>query len=84
MFTFQGEKGYCYIPYDYMSNSAYAFDAWTIRQLEHDDMGHEYWDNDDSIDFQQNNQDDDDNDDDHEIEIEDDNNSSSSSSSSED
>jgi hypothetical protein len=37
-----------YIPYDYMTNSAYYFDVWTVRKLEHDDMGHENWDDDEN------------------------------------
>ncbi|CAF1147020.1 unnamed protein product [Rotaria sordida] len=63
-----GDKGYCYIPYDYMTNSNFCFDAWTIRQVENDDICHEHWDNDDSIDYQsKTGENDDDNDDDHEI-----------------
>lgn len=37
-----------YIPYDYMTNSAYYFDVWTVRKLEHDGMGHENWDDDEN------------------------------------
>jgi hypothetical protein len=55
-----------------LSNSVFCFDAWTVRELETDDMGHEHWDNDDSVDYQAQDEDDD-NDDDHEIqEIEED------------
>ncbi len=53
-----------------MANPTYCFDAWTVRKLETNDMGHEHWDNDDSIDFQQQAANDDDNDDDHEIHTE--------------
>ncbi|CAF4063790.1 unnamed protein product, partial [Rotaria sordida] len=62
-----GDKGYCYIPYDYLTNPDLCFDAWTIRQVEKDDLGHDYWDHDDSIDYQMKALDVDDNDDDHEI-----------------
>lgn len=65
--AFQGENGYCYIPYEYLTNPTYCFDAWTVREVENDDMGHEHWDDNDSVDYQQNNGDDEDNDDDHEI-----------------
>jgi hypothetical protein len=27
-----GDRGYCYIPYDYMTNPEYCHDAWTIRR----------------------------------------------------
>lgn len=51
---FQGNKGYCYIPYDYMANVDYCFDVWTIYKLAHDD----------SVDYRQvYNDDEDDNDD---------------------
>jgi hypothetical protein len=53
-----------------LANPTYCFDAWTVRKLETNDMGHEHWDNDDSIDFQQQAANDDDNDDDHEIHTE--------------
>ncbi|UJR09186.1 hypothetical protein I4U23_013434 [Adineta vaga] len=89
-----GDAGYCYIPYDYMTNPAYCFDVWTIRELETNDMGHENWDYDDSIDYQEKLQYDggNNNDDDNEIrqiqeygddgDDDDDNTSTSSSSSS--
>jgi hypothetical protein len=73
-----------------MTNSAYCFDAWTIRELERDDMGHENWDEDDSINYQEDDVNDDD-DGTHGIQRiqeddddEDDENTSSSSSSAED
>ena len=49
--SLQGDKGYCYIPYDYMTNSKYCFDPWAVRKLETNDMGHEYWNEDDSVDY---------------------------------
>ena len=30
-----GDKGYCYIPYDYMTDSNLASDIWTIRKTSH-------------------------------------------------
>lgn len=27
-----GDRGYCYIPYEYLANPEYAHDAWTIRR----------------------------------------------------
>ncbi len=44
-----GDKGYCYIPYDYMMNKKYNDgDAWIIRQLENMDFNSdEYWSDDD-------------------------------------
>jgi C1A family cysteine protease len=57
--SFQGDKGYCYIPYDYITNSDLSFDIWTIRKVATDDFGQDHWDNDDSTDYtQSNNQDD--------------------------
>ncbi|CAF1035165.1 unnamed protein product [Rotaria magnacalcarata] len=42
-----GRQGYCYIPYDYMTDSEFCFDPWIVRKLETDDMGHEHWDDED-------------------------------------
>ncbi len=64
VFMLQGDKGYCYIPYGYMTDSDFCFDPWTVRELETDDMGHEHWDEDDSVDYQQDDEEDDDDDDD--------------------
>jgi hypothetical protein len=50
-YSFQGDQGYCYIHYAYMTDAKYCFDPWTVRQLETDDMGHEHWDEEDSIDY---------------------------------
>jgi hypothetical protein len=67
---FQGDQGYCYIPYDYLTNTDYCFDAWTIRKLATDDFGQDNWDNDDSVNYQyaNNDYDNDNDDDDHWIE----------------
>jgi C1A family cysteine protease len=53
MYFFQGDKGYCYIPYDYITNSDLCFDVWTVRKVATDDFGQDHWDNDDSIDYRQ-------------------------------
>jgi len=47
----QGDKGYCYIPYEYMTNTRLCFDAWAIRKVAVDDFGKNHWDTDDSIDY---------------------------------
>ncbi|CAF0784632.1 unnamed protein product [Adineta ricciae] len=65
-----GDQGYCYIPYDYMTNTEYCYDAWTIRTLSTDDFGQDEWNNDDSVDYRQSNDNDDDNDDDNDNPIE--------------
>ncbi|CAF1273540.1 unnamed protein product, partial [Didymodactylos carnosus] len=46
-----GDHGYCYIPYDYMTNSNYCFDAWTVRKLDSHDLGSDHWDNQDEVDY---------------------------------
>ena len=68
--VFQGDKGYCYIPYDYLANSEFCFDVWTLRKVATGDFGQDHWDNDDSTDYRQvdNNDQDNDNDDNHAIE----------------
>lgn len=48
---FQGDQGYCYIPYEYLTNPSLCFDVWTVRQLATDDFGREHWDTDDVIDY---------------------------------
>lgn len=52
-FFIKGDKGYCYIPYDYITNPDYCFDAWTIRRVATNDFGHDHWDQDDSVDYKQ-------------------------------
>ncbi len=51
---FQGDQGYCYIPYNYVANPEYCFDVWTIRKVETDDFGQDHLDQNDSIDYRQN------------------------------
>ncbi|CAF1176105.1 unnamed protein product [Rotaria magnacalcarata] len=46
-----GDKGYCYIPYDYITNPKLCFDPWVIRQFDNDDMGNDHWHFLDTFDF---------------------------------
>ncbi|CAF3345220.1 unnamed protein product [Rotaria socialis] len=46
-----GDKGYCYIPYDYITNPKLCFDPWVIRQFGNDDMGNDHWHFLDTFDF---------------------------------
>ncbi|CAF1035104.1 unnamed protein product [Rotaria magnacalcarata] len=43
-----GDKGYCYIPYGYMTNPDFCFDVWTVRKLTNDDFGQDHWSYDDN------------------------------------
>ncbi|CAF3621840.1 unnamed protein product [Rotaria sp. Silwood1] len=43
-----GAKGYCYIPYDYMTDPNYCRDAYVIRHMDADMNGQEHWCDDDS------------------------------------
>ena len=53
--VFKGAQGYCYIPYEYLTNPNLCFDVWTIRQIATDDFGREHWDNSDRINYLQSN-----------------------------
>ena len=45
-----GDKGYCYIPYDYLMNEKYNFgDSWIIKQLDNFDLDESIWGDDSSI-----------------------------------
>ncbi|CAF2969978.1 unnamed protein product [Rotaria sp. Silwood2] len=66
-FQHKGEKRYCYISYDYMTNPTLCFQLFAIHQVEIDDIGHENWDNNDSIDLHPDNADQEEDDDDYEI-----------------
>jgi C1A family cysteine protease len=45
-----GDKGYCYIPYDYLMNEKYNFgDSWIIRQLDNFDIDESTWGDEESI-----------------------------------
>jgi hypothetical protein len=43
-----GDKGYCYIPYDYMTNPEYCDDCWTIRSVTDLDYSQGVWSDDDA------------------------------------
>ncbi|CAF3419814.1 unnamed protein product [Rotaria socialis] len=58
--TSWGDHGYCYIPYDYLTDSNLCFDVWTIRKIPTDDFGQDHWDKDDATDYQNNRNNDDD------------------------
>ncbi|CAF3560752.1 unnamed protein product [Rotaria sp. Silwood1] len=53
-----GDKGYCYIPYDYMTDPNLCRDVWIIRQVDNESFGDEYWDNDDLTNHYEHNDDD--------------------------
>jgi len=56
-----GDRGYCYIPYDYMTNPEYCWDCWTIKGVsELDFTPEEMWYDDDEIDLEDDGEDDDD------------------------
>ncbi len=45
-----GDRGYCYIPYDYLMNKELNFgDSWIIRRLENIDFDENQWGDDSSI-----------------------------------
>lgn len=47
----QGDGGYCYIPYGYMTNPEFCFDAWAVRKLANDNFSQEHWDSADSVNY---------------------------------
>jgi hypothetical protein len=49
---FQGDKGYCYIPYDYMTDALFCSDVWTVRQLQIDELNRDHWKSDDSLELE--------------------------------
>ncbi|CAF1226868.1 unnamed protein product [Adineta steineri] len=49
-----GEKGYCYIPYDYVTSRTYCHEAYAIRKVENDDFGRDNWSLDDSENYLKN------------------------------
>ncbi|UJR12703.1 hypothetical protein I4U23_016877 [Adineta vaga] len=58
-----GHRGYCYIPYDYLTDSNLCFDSWTIRKVSNNDFGQDHWDYNDDTNYQNiNNYETDDND----------------------
>ncbi|CAF1440317.1 unnamed protein product [Adineta steineri] len=48
-----GDKGYCYIPYDYIGSDKLCNSAWTVKRLGVDYMGKEAWHVDDNINYRQ-------------------------------
>ncbi|CAF4512089.1 unnamed protein product [Rotaria socialis] len=58
-----GDKGYCYVPYDYMGNKKLCNIAWTIKKLAVDEMGEDVWVDEDDINYLDEEDDDDDDDD---------------------
>lgn len=51
MYFFQGDKGYCYIPYDYITDEKFCFDAWAIRKLANTNFGKEHWYTNDTVNY---------------------------------
>ncbi|CAF0979134.1 unnamed protein product [Rotaria sordida] len=39
-----GDNGYCFMPYEYVTNPSLCFDVWTIHKLATDDFGRAHWD----------------------------------------
>ncbi|CAF1492949.1 unnamed protein product [Adineta steineri] len=48
-----GDKGYCYIPYDYIGSDKLCNSAWTVKRLGVDYMGKEAWHVTDNINYRQ-------------------------------
>jgi C1A family cysteine protease len=47
-----GDKGYCYIPYDYVIHDEYnGHDSWIIKAIDESNYGEEVWDEDESSSF---------------------------------
>ncbi|CAF4012283.1 unnamed protein product [Adineta steineri] len=67
-----GVKGYCYIPYSYMSDPDFCWDPWAVRKLETNDMGNDHWDDDDDNEYEEEEDEDDDEDDEDDDEDDDD------------
>lgn len=47
----KGDNGYCYIPYEYMTNKKLCYDLWTVRQIACDNFSNANWDQEDLIDY---------------------------------
>ncbi|CAF0949495.1 unnamed protein product [Adineta ricciae] len=39
-----GDKGYCYIPYDYITDANQCFDVWAVRKVAADNFSQDNWD----------------------------------------
>ncbi|CAF1448710.1 unnamed protein product [Adineta ricciae] len=46
-----GDRGYCYIPYDYVGSDDLCNAAWTVKKLGVATMGNEGWDDEDDVDY---------------------------------
>jgi C1A family cysteine protease len=49
----QGDKGYCYLPYDYITNPRLTNLAWTVKKLNIDAMDKTAWCHIDGINYTQ-------------------------------
>jgi C1A family cysteine protease len=67
-----GDQGYCYIPYEYMTNPELCWDCWAIRNVSDLDFTSGVWDDDDEDDDYYDYDEDDYDNDDYEYEYEDD------------
>ncbi|CAF3895127.1 unnamed protein product [Rotaria sordida] len=66
-----GDKGYCYVPYDYMTNKGLCNDAWTVKKLAVDDMGTDVWEDEDDVNYLEDDEEDEEEEDDDDADIED-------------
>ena len=69
-FFVQGDKGYCYIPYSYMTDPKLCRNPYAVRALNTEDMGREGWEEDDNSDYEYNTDEDSEDDDDEEDDFE--------------
>jgi hypothetical protein len=63
-YSYQGDKGYCYVPYEYMANKKLCNEAWTVKKLAVEDMGQDVWEEDDEVDYLEDEEDEEEDDDD--------------------
>ena len=49
----QGDRGYCYIPYDHITDSSRCFDVWIVRKVATDYFGQDHWNSDDLVDYRE-------------------------------
>ncbi|CAF1352946.1 unnamed protein product [Adineta ricciae] len=61
-----GDRGYCYIPYDYIGNDKLCDIAWTVKNLGVATMGNDGWDDEDEVDYLDDDDEDEDEDEDDE------------------
>ncbi|NER32524.1 MAG: C1 family peptidase [Oscillatoria sp. SIO1A7] len=67
-----GDKGYCYIPYDYIANPQYCADCWTIRKVTDLDFTSDIWYEDEEGFYEEDCEDEEDYEDDYDYEDEED------------